>query len=240
MRPKITRKIVKIDEEKCDGCGICIPACAEGALKIINGKAKLVSEVYCDGLGACLGQCPRDAISIEERVAAEFDEEATKLYLEKESVAGSQPPQGCPSALMSLFNVTEEETGNSKAAGSDNTRFQWPVQLSLVPAGAPFFEGADILLAGDCTAFVYAGFHQEFARKMVILAACPKLDDFQAHLNKLAEIISKASLGSLTVLKIDVPCCSGLTLMAKRASQLAGKSMTVKEITISTKGRLMP
>ncbi len=239
MVKKLTRKIVVIDEEKCDGCGICIPSCAEGALKIINGKAKLVSEVYCDGLGACLGQCPQGAISIEEKLAAEFNEEATRLYLEKESARSPQPAQDCPSALWSLFDKPDAEKNDLKVVEFDNVKIQWPVQLSLVPAQAPFFKQADILLAGDCTAFIYSGFHEEFAKKMVVLVACPKLDDYQAHLDKLVEILSKNTIRSVNVLKMEVPCCSGLTHMMERAVQITGHNFPVKEITLSTQGQII-
>ncbi len=197
MKINTVRKIVKIEEEKCNGCGACIPSCAEGAIKIINGKAKLISDTYCDGLGACLGECPQGAISIEERLAEEFSEETTKQR-----------------SMLS----------------------HWPVQLTLVPPKAPFLQGTDVVIAADCVPFTYADFHQEFLKNHSLLVACPKLDDFEAHLNKLTDIFKQSSVKSLTVVHMEVPCCSGLVYMIKQALQQSGKEIQLKEVTISIKG----
>jgi len=231
------RKIVRIDEEKCNGCGACVPACAEGALQIIDGKAKLISEKYCDGLGVCLGECPQSAIIIDERAAAEFDEEATKLHLEKDNHTMDELPCGCPSAAVTQFE-SHETTGIAmgEVTGQRSILSHWPVQLTLVPPVAPFLQGTDLVLAADCVPFAYAGFHQDFLKNHSLLVACPKLDDFQAHLKKLTDILSRSFVKSLTVVHMEVPCCSGLVHMVKQAMQLAGKDIPLKEVTIGIKG----
>jgi len=239
MTTKTIRKIVRIDEEKCNGCGMCVPACAEGALQIIAGKAKLIDEAYCDGLGACLGECPQGAITIEERVAEGFDGETTKHHLEKENHTVEELPCGCPSATVTQFE-RHETTGITmgKVADQRSMLSHWPVQLTLVPPTAPFLQGADLVLAADCVPFAYARFHQDFIKEHALLVACPKLDDFQAHLKKLTEILSHSSMKSLTVVHMEVPCCSGLVHMVKQAMQLAGKDIPLKEVTIGIKGDL--
>ncbi|MFC2057174.1 ATP-binding protein [Chloroflexota bacterium] len=240
MTSKTTRKIVKIDEDKCNGCGICVPACAEGALQIIDGKAKLVSEIYCDGLGACLGECPQGAITIEERAAEEFDEEATKIHLEEQGQAEEELPCGCPSATVTQFERQEAaEFAPREPADQPSMLRHWPVQLTLVPPTAPFLQGADLVLAADCVPFAYAGFHQDFLENRSLLVACPKLDDFQAHLKKLTDILSHSQVKSLTVAHMEVPCCSGLVHMARQAIELSNKDILLKEVTISIKGNVL-
>jgi ferredoxin len=234
MSVKTTRKIVKIDEEKCNGCGVCIPACAEGALKIINGKAKLVSESYCDGLGACLGECPQGAITIEEREATGFDEEAVKLYHEnktdKENLVS-----GCSSAAIAQF----EKSTSGETADQPSMLRHWPVQLTRVPPDAPFLQKADVVLAADCVPFALANFHSRFLKDHSLLIACPKLDDFQAHLAKLTDILKQSSIKSLTVVHMEVPCCSGLVHMARQAIQQSGKKIPLSEVTISAEGEIL-
>jgi len=236
MTTRTLRKIIRIDEEKCNGCGACVPACAEGALQIVDGKAKLISERYCDGLGACLGECPQGAITIEERAAEEFDAEAVKLHQEKK-LPREELPCGCPSATATQFE-RQEATGISPKEATDQQSMlsHWPVQLTLVPPTAPFLQGADLVLAADCVPFAYAGFHRDFLRNHSLLVACPKLDDFQAHLEKLTDILRHSSVKSLTVVHMEVPCCAGLTYMVKQAMQLAGKDIPLKEVTIGIKG----
>jgi len=233
-----SRKIVRIDEEKCNGCGACVPACAEGALQIIDGKAKLISEEYCDGLGACLGECPQGAITIEERAAEEFDEEAVKHHQE-EPHTEEELPCGCSSATVTRF---ERLGATGVAPGAETPQpsllGHWPVQLTLVPPTAPFLQGTDLVLAADCVPFAYAGFHQDFLRNRSLLVACPKLDDFQAHLRKLTDILRQSQVKSLTVVHMEVPCCSGLVHMAKQAVQLSGKNIPCKEVTVGIKGEL--
>ena len=238
MTTKTLRKIVKIDEDKCNGCGACIPSCAEGALQIINGKAKLVGEKYCDGLGACLGECPQGAITIEEREADDFDEAAVERHLQSKEAATRELPCGCASATVTQFERRPEAEVPVAEAGSAPGPMlaHWPVQLTLVPPSAPFLKGADLLLAADCVPFAYPGFHQDFLKNHALVVACPKLDNYEAHLRKLTEILRQSSPKSLTVVHMEVPCCSGLVQMAKQAITASGKDVPLQEITIGIKG----
>jgi len=253
---RIKRRIVKIDEDKCDGCGQCIMSCAEGALQIIDGKARLVSDKYCDSLGACLGECPQDAISIIEREGEPFDEESVKKHL-----AGQSPtvpdkacgcpsadvlqfekkdtlPCGCPSSTVSQFKATAKE--EAATLGSQSSELaHWPVQLTLVPPKAPFLQGADVLLAADCTAFASGAFHHDFLKNHALLVACPKLDNYEAHLAKLTEVLRQSDVKSLTVLRMEVPCCAGLTRMAMQAILSSDKDIPFKESIISTRGEIV-
>jgi len=239
MTTKTLRQIVKIDEEKCNGCGACVTSCAEGALQIIDGKAKLVSEVYCDGLGACLGECPQGAITIEERPAEDFDEDAVKLRLEEEKHIEGELPCGCPSSTVAQFE-RQEVTGVAlgEVPYQPSMLSQWPVQLTLVPPGAPFLDQADLVVAADCVPFAYAGFHQKFLQNHSLLVACPKLDDFDAHLKKLTDILRHSQVKSLTVVHMEVPCCFGLVQMVKQAIQLSGKDIPLEEVTVGVRGDL--
>jgi Pyruvate/2-oxoacid:ferredoxin oxidoreductase delta subunit len=242
MVTKTMRKVVKIDEEKCNGCGACIISCAEGALRIIDGKAKLISETYCDGLGACLGKCPQDAITVEEREAEEFDEAAVEAHMQAEKTE-EKPPRACPSEKVELF---ERQTKLATApapvaeAAAASRLAHWPVQLTLVPPSAPFLKGADLVLSADCVPFTYAGFHRDFlGENKALLVACPKLDDFQAHQKKLVEILKQSGIKSLTVLHMEVPCCSGLVHMARQAILASGNVLPFRDITISVRGERM-
>ena len=238
---KTIRKIIRIDEKKCNGCGVCVPACAEGALQIIDGKAKIISEKYCDGLGACLGECPQGAITIEQRDAEEFDEQAAKLHLHERKHTTEELPCGCPSAMVTQFERQETtEVVPIEATNQQSMLGHWPVQLTLVPSTAPFLQGTDLVLAADCVPFAYAGFHQDFIKDHTVLVACPKLDDFQAHLKKLTDILSHSSVKSLTVVHMEVPCCTGLIFMVKQAIQSAGKDIPLKEVTIGIRGDVKP
>ncbi len=237
MTTTTLRKVVRIDEDKCNGCGLCVPACAEGALQIIDGKAKLISETYCDGLGACLGECPQGAITIEERISEEFDEEAVKHHLEAKTPEKEELPCGCPSATVTQFERQETTGADLREAPPQPSMLgQWPIQLTLVPPTAPFLQGADLVLAADCVPFAYAGFHQDFLKSRALLVACPKLDDFQAHVSKLTNILRNASVKSLTVLHMEVPCCFGIVHMAKQAIQQSGKDIPFEEVTVGIKG----
>jgi len=243
MTTKTSRKIVRIDEEKCDGCGACVPSCAEGALQIIDGKARLISEKYCDGLGACLGECPQGALIIEERESEEFDEEAVKHHLALEEPVAEPLPCGCPGATVRQFEAqaqAEIESPPITAPSPKSVLSQWPVQLTLVPPGAPFLQGADLLLAADCVPFAYAGFHQDFLREHALLVACPKLDDYEAHQQKLIQILRQSGVKSLTVVHMEVPCCFGLVHMAKQAIALSGKDIPFKELAVGVRGELKP
>ena len=246
---KTTRKIVKIDEDKCDGCGECIPACVEGALKIVDGKARLVKDIYCDGLGACLGECPQDAITIEERLAEGFDEEAVEEYLAGQAVheapesAAAGAGRACPgTAAFSLGPAcpceNEPAAAGREAPRAESALRNWPVQFDLVPPQAPYFQGADLLIAADCVPFAYAGFHRDFLENRALLIACPKLDDFPAHLAKLTAVLSQSDVKSITVLHMEVPCCSGLVHMARQAIQFSGKNVPLREVTVGVRGDL--
>ena len=240
MATKAVRKIIKIDEEKCNGCGVCVPNCVEGALQIIDGKAKLISETYCDGLGACLGKCPQDAITIEERLADDFDEEATNQHMEQVKHVKEELPCGCPSMVMASFASQETSHADTEEEVHQLSRLgHWPIQLSLVPPIAPFLQGADLLLAADCTSFAYANFHRDFIKGHALLIACPKLDDSQAHLRKLTDIFTNADIRSVTVVHMEVPCCSGLVYMAKQALSASGKEIPFKDVTIGARGEIL-
>jgi len=234
---KVNRKIIKIDEEKCNGCGDCVLSCAEGALQIIDGKAKLVSDNYCDGLGACIGECPQGALIIEEREAPEFDEEAVEHYLKEKRKAEAELPCGCPSRTVTQFEKpVTEGFRTADSAHHESMLSHWPVQLRLVPPTAPFLMRADLVLVADCVPFAYADFHQDFLKDHAVLVACPKLDDFDAHLEKLTEILRRAQLNSLTVLTMEVPCCSGLVHMAKQAIAASGQEVAFNEVCIGVRG----
>jgi NAD-dependent dihydropyrimidine dehydrogenase PreA subunit len=244
-----TRKIVMIDEEKCTGCGLCIPNCAEGALQIIDGKAKLVSEKFCDGLGACLGQCPEDAITVIEREAEDFDEKAVEVYLHKNEEAESRPqpkpqPQpvftGCPSSRAMHFKVPEAQPESTSATPSVSQLTQWPVQLKLVPINAPYFQDADLLIAADCVPFAYPDFHRDFLKGKAVVVGCPKLDDIQLYKEKLTEIFKTNAIKSITVPFMEVPCCFGLVKATEDALAASGKNIPLKKVKIGIRGDIKP
>ncbi len=307
MTTKTLRKVVLIDEDKCDGCGVCIPSCAEGALQIIDGKAKLVSEKFCDGLGACLGECPQDAISVVDQLADDFDEELVEQHLathdthhhgEEDTLACGCPSStvtqfdppgavasggpsaeelatqhlathdahhhaeedtlacGCPSSTVTQFESpatvaagcpgsTIAEFGTPTAAAAPastrqaSTLGHWPVQMTLVPPTAPFLQGTDLALTADCVPFAYANFHEDFLKDHSLLIACPKLDDAEAHLQKLTAILTASDLKSLTVLHMEVPCCFGLVQIAKQAIAASGKDIPFHEVTIGVRGEAL-
>jgi len=227
------RNIVKIDEEKCNGCGLCVPACAEGAIQIINGKAKLIADNLCDGLGACLGDCPQDAITIEQREADYFDEQA--VTAPQSAVKAPVHGGGCPSAQALKLSPPK----NSVAAKTETGPSQlgnWPVQLKLVPPSAPFLAGADLLLAADCVPFAYPDFHQKYLAGKTLLIGCPKLDDVEAYVEKLTAILSQNDIQRLTVLHMEVPCCTGLLSLARQALAASGKDIPFEAVTIGIKG----
>ncbi len=240
-----TRKIVKIDEEKCTGCALCIPNCAEGALQIVDGKAKLVSDNFCDGLGACLGHCPEDAITVIEREAEEFDEKAVEAHLHKkhEPKPESKPQPaptftGCPSSRPMQFKVPKAEETASSTAPSVSQLTQWPVQLKLVPINAPYFQDADLLVAADCVPFAYSNFHQDFLKGKAVVVGCPKLDDVQLYKEKLTEIFKANSIKSITVPYMEVPCCFGLVKATEDAIAASGKKIPLKKIKVGIRGEI--
>lgn len=242
-----TRKIVRIDEEKCTGCGLCIPNCAEGALQIVDGKAKLMSEKFCDGLGACLGHCPEDAITVIEREAEEFDEKAVESYLHKQQEAKPEPkPQpapvftGCPSSRAMHFKVAEAKTESTSVMPALSQLTHWPVQLKLVPINAPYFQDADLLIAADCVPFAYADFHRDFMKGKAVVVGCPKLDDLQYYKEKLTEIFKTNSIKGITLPYMEVPCCFGLVKATEDAIAASGKNIPLKKVKIGIQGEIKP
>ncbi len=239
----ITREMVYIDEEKCDGCGECIPHCAEGALQIVNGKAKLIGDAYCDGLGACLGHCPQDAITIEKRQAVPFDEELVKQHLsrtEEVSIPESRY-SACPSTRLMTLDRFSNTVTRSDGIPDENpsTLSQWPVQLHLVPPSAPFLKKADLLIAADCVPFAYAGFHQTLLRGKALLIGCPKLDDTEIYLARLIEIFRMNAPRSITIAHMEVPCCFGLVRLVQEAIYQADISVPLEDITVQVDGTLI-
>ena len=232
-----------IDEEKCNGCGLCIPNCAEGALQIIDGKAKLVSDKFCDGLGACLGHCPQDAIKVIKREADDFDEKAVELHLHKTTETKPQPAPsfaGCPSSKPMHFKVQESGDETGAVTPSISMLSQWPVQLKLVPVNAPYFQDADLLVAADCVPFAYPNFHQDFLKGKAVVVGCPKLDDIQYYKEKLTEIFMTNSIRSVTVSYMEVPCCFGLVKATEDAIAASGEKIPLKKIKISIRGEIKP
>ena len=243
---KTLRKIVEIDEEKCDGCGLCVPSCAEGAIRIIDGKAKLIAEKYCDGLGACLGECPRDAIHIVEKEVEEFDEEAVKEHLQSEGMKTEEKtaimPRGCPSANIRSFAdpVANKPTGTPKPVDKTPSALShWPVQIRLVPPHAPFLKNADLLVAADCSPIAYSDFHRDFLTGKVVMMGCPKFDDTKLYEERFRQIFSQAEVKSVTVLVMEVPCCQGLPAIVQAALKDAGKNIPLEIVTIGLKGKIL-
>ena len=240
---KVMRKIVEIDENRCNGCGICIPACAEGALKIVDGKARLVSEVFCDGLGACLGQCPNDAIRIVERTAHEFDHEAVESHLHssRREPRCQEPAMacGCPSSHVETFAPQTPSGGAPPESASRSALSHWPVQIRLVPPTAPFLKDADLLVAADCTPLAYANFHADFVGNKVVMVGCPKFDDRSIYVQKFADIFRGAGIKSVTIVVMEVPCCQGLPAIVEEAKALAGTPIPTQRVIISTRGEVL-
>ena len=275
------RKIVNIDESKCDGCGDCIPACAEGALQIIDGKARLISDLFCDGLGACLGHCPQGAITVEEREAEPYNEKKVmetivkggrnviKAHLEhlkehneiiyfqqaidflnennieipiEKNIINSEPKQGggCPGAQTIDLRETNEQDKEKEHGIRSSHLQQWPIQLHLVSPLASYYKNSDLLLTADCVGFSYPDFHKDFLKDRTIAIACPKLDTNQEiYLQKLVAMIGQAELNSITIMIMQVPCCSGLVQLAQKAVELSGKNIPVKAIVIGIKGEIL-
>lgn len=232
------RKIVSIDEDLCNGCGLCVSACHEGALVMVNGKAKLVSDIYCDGLGDCLPGCPTGAIKIEERVAEPFDEEAVKA-----KVSAKAPlPCGCPGSMARSISRSSEATTKASPvpmqSEATSALSNWPVQIKLVPVAAPYLNNSKLLVAADCTAFAYPEIHSRFMKGRVTLIGCPKLDEGD-YAEKLAAILSQNEISSVTVLRMEVPCCAGITNAVKRALVNSGKMIPWNVVTISTEGEIL-
>ncbi len=251
------RKIIEIDEDKCDGCGLCAEACAEGAIRIVEGKARLVRESYCDGLGACIGECPRGAIAMVEREADPFDEVEAARHLALLDEAGSAEAGrqeggpgdasalacGCPGSMAREIGAAQEESPGKEergeAAPSVSRLRNWPVQLKLVPVNAPYLRGADLLLAADCTGFASPSFHRDFLAGKVLLVGCPKLDDAAFYRGKLAQILRENEIRSLTVLFMEVPCCHGLVDLAKQALADWGREIPIRAVKMGVGGKAL-
>jgi len=230
------RKIIRIDEDKCNGCGACAAACHEGAIGMVNGKAKLMREDYCDGLGDCLPACPTGAITFEEREAPAYDEAAVLKAKAQKEQKPDKLPCGCPGTNSK--RIQREDSCEVKHAPLTSRLSQWPVQIKLVPVSAPYFDGANLLIAADCTAYAYANFHEEFIRNRITLVGCPKLDSVD-YSEKLTAIIANNNIKSVTIVRMEVPCCGGLEMAAKRALQASGKFIPWRVVTISTDGRIL-
>jgi len=276
---KAKRQIIRIDEDKCTGCGECIPNCPEGALQIIDNKARLISDLFCDGLGACIGHCPEGAISTEEREAEPYDERRVmanivkqgantikahlrhledhsqdeylqqaidflnekhiKVPLEQSGHKESPSPCGCPgSSVRSFAPKKEAEPKSAPSARAESQLTQWPVQLMLVPPGAPFLKNSDLVIAADCVSYACANFHQDFLKGKSLLIACPKLDDTEIYLDKLTRMFKVSDIKSITLVHMEVPCCFGLVHLVKQALANSGKNIPLKEVNVSIQGEI--
>ena len=243
---KTLRKIIEIDEELCDGCGQCVPSCAEGSLQIVNGKAKMVSDNLCDGLGACLGECPTGALKIVEREADEFDEEAVEKYLaEKEEEKQKEPTMlacGCPSTNIETFapaSSCKEANIPGSFQDEESALSHWPVQIRLVPATAPFLKGADLLVLADCCGIAIPTLHRDLLKGRVVMIGCPKFDDVEEYIDKFTDIFKTADIKSVMAVVMEVPCCSGLPMIVKKGMEAAGKNILIEELVISTRGKIL-
>lgn len=258
----MTRKIIEINEEKCNGCGQCVEACAEGAIQLVGGKAKLVADNYCDGLAACVGECPVGALSIVEREAEPFDAKAAEQYVRRlkardpglQSPIGNDPvgapnfefrtgeslPCGCPSTKMEMFGASCEGAHRPVAqASADSALTHWPVQIRLVPPSAPFLRKAHLLVASDCTPVAYPDFHRDFLQGRTVLVGCPKFDDAEEYVRKFAQIFREADIQSVTVLIMEVPCCSKMPMIVRKGMALAGKEIITEVAVVSARGKIV-
>ena len=248
---KIKRKIVEIDRERCNGCGQCVSACAEGAIELIDGKAKLLSDKYCDGLAACLGECPEGAIKITEREAETFDPEAVEHHLkhkedfqilttQRSTLNAEVLPCGCPSTHIQMFSSPCKEANQPVSQKNTISALtHWPVQIKLVPPTAPFLKGAHILVAADCTPVAYPNFHNDFLKGRIVLIGCPKFDNTEEYINKFAEIFKVANIQNVTILTMEVPCCSKLPVIIRQGMEIAGKNIPAEIIVISATGKIL-
>ncbi len=236
----ITRKIIQIDENLCDGCGQCVIACAEAAIEIIDGKARVIADRYCDGLGACLGECPQGALTIIEREADEFDEQAVNARVQEQQQwqEAETLTRQCPSAQTRQFAARTPST-QSSAAPSQSELSTWPVQLRLVAPDTPFLENADLLVAADCTPFAYPDLHRDFLPGRVLLCGCPKLDDQEAYVQKFTSIFEHNTIRSVTVLVMEVPCCSGMPKIIEKALEASGKKVPVETVVVGIEGGII-
>lgn len=246
---KIMRKIIEIDEELCDGCGNCVLACAEGAIQIIDGKAKVIADKYCDGLGACIGDCPQDALKIIEREADDFDEEAVEELLKQQKTQKKEAEPiacGCSSTTISTFptaaNACSCDCANKPAiqvSGGASSLGHWPVQIKLVPAGAPFLKDANLVIAADCVPVAYPTFHADFLKGNTVMIGCPKFDNADENVEKLSQIFKVSGIKSVTAVIMEVPCCSAMPMIIKKALEKAGVDIPYKEVVVSYRGEIL-
>lgn len=241
---KLKRKIIQIEEDKCNGCGNCVISCAEGALAIVDGKAKVISDNLCDGLGACIGECPQDALHIIERQAEAFDEGAVEEHLRgQETDAASQEDPvacGCPSARIQTFSPCAQANRPVQRSGEGGSALtHWPVQIRLVPPNAPFLKGADLLVAADCVPVAFPSFHEDFLKGKAVMLGCPKFDDAPAYVEKFKAIFETAGIESITIVVMEVPCCAGLPRIVEKAMQQAGVQIPFHQVVVSTRGRII-
>ena len=242
---KIKRKIVQIDEEKCDGCGQCVIGCAEGALTLEDGKVKVISENLCDGLGACIGECPQGALQIVEREADEFDEVAVETHLAGQKT-DEEPetkvvPCGCPSTRIQSFGTckTANRPVSHDTGGQSSALSHWPVQIRLIPPHAPFLKNADLLVVADCVPVAFPSLHQEFMQGKAVMIGCPKFDDTQEYIDKFAAIFKTAGIRSITAVVMEVPCCSGLPVVVRKGLEKSGSRIPLTQVVVSTRGEIL-
>lgn len=240
---KVNRKIIEIDEELCDGCGQCILSCAEGALQLVGGKAKVIADRFCDGLGACLGECPTGALKIVEREAEDFDEAAVEAHLAEKEAASSRLPMGggCPSAGIQTFIAPKAADQDAAAAfgGMASALTHWPVQIRLVPPTAPFLKGADLLVVADCVPVAFPALHRDLLGGRTVMMGCPKFDEVQAYVDKFSDIFKTAGIRRITIAIMEVPCCAGLPAIVKKALENAETDIPLEQIIISTRGEIL-
>lgn len=244
MKP--VRKIIEIDEEKCDGCGQCVPGCAEGALQVVDGKARIVADRYCDGLGACIGECPQGALHIIEREADEFDEEAVQAYLEeqaKETQEAPAPARGCPSSqvrILAPFNSARVSPEPGAQAGEIPSELtHWPIQIRLIPPNAPFLKHADLLVLADCSAVAFPMVHQKLLKGKVVMMGCPKFDDAADYTERFKAIFEQAEINSVTVVYMEVPCCSALPMIVQKGLKKSGRKVPFLELVVGRSGEIV-
>lgn len=242
---KVIRKIIKIDEDLCNGCANCVPACAEGALEIIDGKARVIAEIYCDGLGACLGECPTGALTIEERQADEFDEHAVEKMLSAKHTAPAtskvlpMAAGGCPSARMVQSFGSAPAAAPAAGEPAESALSHWPVQIMLVPPTAPFLKGADLLVLADCVPVAFPTLHRDFLQGKRVMLGCPKFDNAEAYIDKFAQICQQSGIRSITTVVMEVPCCSALPVIVQKGMQRSGVQIPMEEVVISVRGKIL-
>jgi NAD-dependent dihydropyrimidine dehydrogenase PreA subunit len=248
----VNRKIIEIDSERCDGCGLCVPSCAEGAIQVIDGKARLVADKFCDGLGACLGECPNDALRVIEREAEDFDEVAVEHHLKekehKESAVEPSLPCGCPSAhVQSLGKEKPRKEALKPSVQTEAASVQtevasaltnWPIQITLIPPTAPFLKGADLLVLADCVGVAYPNLHRDILAGKVVMMGCPKLDNAEIYIQKFVQIFKTADIRSITTVMMEVPCCSGLLMIIRKALAEAGNTIPLEQVVVGIRGKI--